>query len=75
MKRLLTSFANILLSKEQMKAVKGGTQYCQSGNFGTVTCYYQNQQIGSVYGCCVTSMSDAACRASYGSGAYSQGCS
>lgn len=36
MKKLLTHFASVLLSKEQMKVIKGGDDYCQPGNFGNV---------------------------------------
>lgn len=34
MKKIVEKFANSLLSKEQMKSVKGGTTYCNCG--GTI---------------------------------------
>ncbi|GAA4419080.1 hypothetical protein GCM10023187_53070 [Nibrella viscosa] len=76
MKKILVNLANHLLSKEQMKTVKGGDGYCQSSNFGNVNCRDSGSGsvVGTIWGCCTGSTSDSACKAAFGNNAYAGGC-
>lgn len=73
MKSLLLRFADSLLSKEELKSIKGGQDYCTSQQ-GNVQCYIDNQKVGSVYGCCTSSLGSTQCQQVFGMNAYSQGC-